>query len=128
MTIVIDDRKWRLYYKSGIDLALAIARVINYAPRVMLQIVASLTDNSGGIIYDHNVFIVQAAGVKLQLKMFYDIVLSSLPSIFLLGRDKLSQQCQMPNACHQQKLLQEGTLLRAYLIKLFMVVIGSIVL
>ncbi len=28
--------------------------------RVTLQIVASLTDNSTGIIYDRNVFIVQA--------------------------------------------------------------------
>ncbi len=32
------------------SLALALARVINYAPRVMLQIVVSLTDDSRGII------------------------------------------------------------------------------
>jgi hypothetical protein len=30
--------------------------------RVMLQIVASITDDSGGIIYDQNMFIVQANG------------------------------------------------------------------
>ena len=30
--------------------------------RVTLQIVASLTDNSRGITYDHNVFIEQATG------------------------------------------------------------------
>jgi hypothetical protein len=32
--------------------------------RVMIQIVASLTDNSGNVIYDHNMFIVQATGWK----------------------------------------------------------------
>ncbi len=31
--------------------------------RVMLHNVASHTDNSVGVIYDHNVFIVQATGV-----------------------------------------------------------------
>jgi hypothetical protein len=41
------------------DLALALTRVINYAHRVMLQIVASLTDDSIGVIYDCNMFIVQ---------------------------------------------------------------------
>jgi hypothetical protein len=35
--------------------------VIGYT-RVMLQAVASLTDGSRGIIYDHNMFIVQATG------------------------------------------------------------------
>ncbi len=30
----------------------------------MLQIVVSLTDNSTGIIYDRNIFIVQATGVS----------------------------------------------------------------
>ncbi len=32
----------------------------------MLQIVASLTDDSGGVIYDHNMFIVQATGGGFQ--------------------------------------------------------------
>jgi hypothetical protein len=40
------------------------SRIAMNNSRVTLQIVASLTDNSRGIIYDHNVFIVQAAGVK----------------------------------------------------------------
>ncbi len=42
--------------KSGVALALALAKVISYAPRVTLQIVASLTDDSRGIIYDHYMF------------------------------------------------------------------------
>ncbi len=46
---------------SGISLALALAlaRVINYAPRVMLQIVVLFTDDPRGIIYNCNMFIVQ---------------------------------------------------------------------
>ncbi len=39
--------------------ALAFAIVISYAPRVMLQIVASLTDGSRGVIY------VYSTGVSL---------------------------------------------------------------
>jgi hypothetical protein len=31
---------------------------------VMLQIVSSLTDNSGGVIYDCNMFMVQTTGSK----------------------------------------------------------------
>ncbi len=31
--------------------------------RVMLQIVASLADNSRGVMYNHNMFIVEATGV-----------------------------------------------------------------
>ncbi len=38
--------------------------VIDYS-RVMLQIVALVTDDSRGIIYDCNMFIVQATGVKI---------------------------------------------------------------
>ncbi len=30
----------------------------------MLQIVASLTDDSSGIIYDRNIFIIKAIGIK----------------------------------------------------------------
>jgi hypothetical protein len=44
--------------KSGV--ALALAKVISYAPRVTLQIVASLTDDSRGIIYDNYMFKMQA--------------------------------------------------------------------
>ncbi len=45
-------------------------RVIINAPLVMLQIVASLTNDLRGIIYDHNMFIVQAIGdcVKKNLR------------------------------------------------------------
>jgi hypothetical protein len=35
-------------------------KVVNYTPRVMLQILASFIDDSGGIIYDQNMFIVQS--------------------------------------------------------------------
>ncbi len=46
MTIVTDDCKWRLHYTCVT--ALALARVINYAARMTLQIVASFTDGSRG--------------------------------------------------------------------------------
>jgi hypothetical protein len=41
-------------------IVLVIARVINYTPSVMLQIVASLTEDPIGVIYKHKMFIVQA--------------------------------------------------------------------
>ncbi len=34
----------------AVAFALTLARVINYAPRVMIQIVASLTDDSRGVL------------------------------------------------------------------------------
>ncbi len=37
--------------------------------RVMLQIVVSLTDDSRGIIYDCNLFIVQASGSKYKTRV-----------------------------------------------------------
>ncbi len=56
-------------YKSNVALALALAlalaRVINYAHRMMLLIVASLSDDSRGVIYDRNMFTVQATDVVL---------------------------------------------------------------
>ncbi len=48
MTIISDDRKWCLYYKWVIALALAIVNI--YTSIVMLQIVASLTGDFRGII------------------------------------------------------------------------------
>jgi hypothetical protein len=42
--------------------ALSLGRVISYDPRVMLQIVTPLIDDSRRIISDHNMFIVQATG------------------------------------------------------------------
>ncbi len=53
-TIVIDIRKWSLYYKRGIALVLALAVVINNTPWVMLQIVVSLTI----VIYNCKMFII----------------------------------------------------------------------
>ncbi len=53
----IPFQKWCLYYKSD----LALIRVVNYAPRVTLQIVASLTDDSRGIIYNNYMLIEQAS-------------------------------------------------------------------
>ncbi len=49
-------------YECVVALASALARVINYAPRVTLEIVVSLTDDPRGIIYDCKVFIVLAPG------------------------------------------------------------------
>ncbi len=48
-----------MHYKCVVFLAfaLAFARVIKYAPRVVLQIVASLTDDTRGVIYSHKMFI-----------------------------------------------------------------------
>ncbi len=43
-------------------MVLALAGIISYDPRAMLQIVALLTNDSRGTIYDCNVFIVQATG------------------------------------------------------------------
>jgi hypothetical protein len=63
MAIISDDHKWCLYYKSGIALVLALARVVNYASRVTVKIVASLTGDSWGIIYERNIFIVQTIGI-----------------------------------------------------------------
>ncbi len=57
-----DDHKWRLYYKSYVALDIVLTRIINYASTAMLQIVVSLADDSRGIIYDCNMFIVQATG------------------------------------------------------------------
>ncbi len=56
MSIVGDDCKWCVYYNKA-DIALAI--VINYAPRMMLQIVTSLADDYRGVIYDYYVLLVQ---------------------------------------------------------------------
>ncbi len=55
----------------SMSLTLALGRVISYAPRVMLHIVASLTDDSFGIIYDHNMFIVQAIYLYKDNKMLF---------------------------------------------------------
>jgi hypothetical protein len=41
--------------------------------RVMLQIVASVTDNSRGVIYNLNVFIVQPPQVSLLQRLFFFI-------------------------------------------------------
>ncbi len=51
-----------MYYKLGIALVLALAIIISYDPRAMLQIVASLTNDSRGTNDDCNMFILQATG------------------------------------------------------------------
>jgi hypothetical protein len=40
---------------------------------VMLQIVASLTDSSKGIVYYRNMFIPQAPGLKIKMHFFFII-------------------------------------------------------
>jgi len=47
----------------------------------MLQIVVSLTENSSFIIYDCNMFIVQATGVK--------VVINILSTLLIEGHNKL---------------------------------------
>jgi hypothetical protein len=64
-------------------------RVINYTPRVMVQIVASLSDDSKGIIYNYNVFIVQATDVEC-VKVLKYIYTSVLP----LQKRKLQSSAQ----------------------------------
>ncbi len=59
--VIIYDRNMFIIQATGV--AFALARVINYAPRVMLQIVMSHIGNSRGIIYYRNMFIVQATYV-----------------------------------------------------------------
>jgi hypothetical protein len=63
--IVNDDHKWHLYYKHH-KLFRSVndpfRSIIDYS-RVTLQILASLTDYSRGIIYDRNMFIVQVMAV-----------------------------------------------------------------
>jgi hypothetical protein len=38
------------------------SRIVNDDSKMMLHIVVSLTDDSKGVIYDHNMFIVKATG------------------------------------------------------------------
>jgi hypothetical protein len=59
--VIIYDRNMFIIQATGV--ALALARVINYTPRVMLQIVVPHIGNSRGVIYDRNMFIVQATDV-----------------------------------------------------------------
>ncbi len=42
------------------------SKIVIDAFRVMLQVVVSLTDDSRGVIYGHNMFIVQAAGPNVK--------------------------------------------------------------
>jgi hypothetical protein len=48
--------------------------IVNDDSRLMLQIVASLTDNSRVIIYNRNMFIVQDAGDKLICSLLLNII------------------------------------------------------
>ncbi len=50
-------------------------RIVIEDSRVMLQIVASLTDNSRCIIYEFNMFIVQAASVVAEFFEYFIIKL-----------------------------------------------------
>ncbi len=53
-----------LYYKCVIAIALALVRVVNYTPTVMLQIEVSLTI----VIYNRNLFIEEATSFMTSLK------------------------------------------------------------
>ncbi len=52
-------------------------RIVSDDFTVMLQIVASLTDYSRGLIYDCNLFIVQATDSQLQKHQIIHVPLSS---------------------------------------------------
>ncbi len=58
-----DHHGWRLYYKCVITLAFALTRIVNYTPRVTLQIVASFTADPRGVIYNCKIFIAKATGL-----------------------------------------------------------------
>jgi hypothetical protein len=68
MAIIGDDCKWFVYYNKA-DIALDI--VINYAPRMMLQIVTSLADDYRGVIHDFYMFIVQGTERKIYFTAKY---------------------------------------------------------
>ncbi len=44
------------------------SRIVIDESRAMLQIVASLTDDSRGVIYEHNMFILQAIVLRYALQ------------------------------------------------------------
>ncbi len=52
-----------LYYKCVVTLAFALARVVNYTPRVTLQIVVSLTADPRGVIYNCKMLIAKTSGL-----------------------------------------------------------------
>ncbi len=70
-----NHHEWRLNYKCVAPFALAIAFavasawVVNYAPRVIVQIVVSFSYYPRGVIYDRKMFIVQTTG-RFQLSIF----------------------------------------------------------
>ncbi len=47
-----------------------VSMIVIYDSSMMLQIVASLTDDSRSINYEHNMFIVQATGIVYTRKFF----------------------------------------------------------
>ncbi len=49
------------------------SRIVNDEPRLMLQIVPSLTDDCKGVIYNYNVFIVQVTGPTV-IKRFLSVI------------------------------------------------------
>jgi hypothetical protein len=74
MMIASDNCKGRLYYKQ-LTLALALTRVINYAPRAMLQIVTSLKI----ITYNHsNVIMKLIHSMTLKRRAFASSVRQAL--------------------------------------------------
>ncbi len=72
MTIVSDDRNWTLYYKIIMTIASALTLVlasVNYDRDVPNcgGTYNRHSDDSRGIIYDRNMFIVQATGLLAYL-------------------------------------------------------------
>jgi hypothetical protein len=68
MIITYNRQNIFIIQATGVTLALALTRVVNYAPRVTLQIVPWLNDDSRRVIYNHN--IVYSTG-HCQFYIFY---------------------------------------------------------
>ncbi len=66
-----------------------------------LQIVASLTDNSKGVIYTRNVFIIQASGVFAPCKLLYLI-------LFISGK-KVADRWNSKSLCNTKKLTEDSS-------------------
>jgi hypothetical protein len=64
-------------------------RVTNYTPRVMFQLVASLNDDSKGIIYNYNMFIVQATDAES-----VEVLMYTYTCVLPLQKRKLESSAQ----------------------------------
>jgi hypothetical protein len=76
-------------------------RIIIDDTRVTLPIVASLTDNSRGVIYTRNVFIILAYGVFITCKLLYLI-------LFISGK-KVADRLNSKSLCNTKNLTEDSS-------------------